>query len=309
VHAHRRRTLAVIVVTLALVATSPARAQTQWMDLEPRNSVRLEMSTGGQENDGLGDGFTGAVFATVRIAVGARTSVVAEVPYAHGHVPNVGYATEAGPYPWEIDRRSTLGNPYVGAEHSLGTTAWRYELGARLPVADPAETDGLAFGRVSGVEHEDAFVARTLHLRGAFGYDAAVHRREGVGFDARVAPVWAIVTHNPPFVEAGNPPFQLHHTSRMLFDYDVNMRVQGPNARLVFGVAGLWAPVGSEVGGETRAAADATILLKLIHLPVHPGLGARIPLESSDDPFTSGRHASTYLGLSIPFGGRASAGA
>jgi hypothetical protein len=71
------------------------------------------------------------------------------------------------------------------------------------------------------------------------------------------------------------------------------------------GVAGRWAPVGSEVPDETRSIAEVTFLLELLHAPMRPGLGVRIPLDGlrQDSYDLPNRQASAYLGVSVPFGG------
>jgi hypothetical protein len=208
----------------------------------------------------------------------------------------------------------TLGNPYLGIERALPAPGTHVEFGIRPSVVDG--NDAQTAGSGSGVEHEEAFVPRTVHVRGAIGWEATAGRNDHFAFAARLAPTWQIVTHNPS-VEARSPvypydvePVPLSQRSRVLFDYAVNARLQGPNGRLAFGLAGRRAPTHVEPFSatgftlQTNSAAEFTMMLELTHAAVQPSFALRLPIGAETQRFEPA-HGSLALGLLVPFGGSA----
>jgi hypothetical protein len=301
-----------VLAALALVAVAaPAQAQSPWLALDPRGGARLEWSAGGIETYSYGDdSFEGSVIASGRVPLGQRTFLVSELPLVRG-------AYEGGTYVYSPGRgyffvpagRTAVGNPYVGLERALAHPRWRVEAGLRLPVAEADQDDALSYGRAQGVEHEDAFLPRVVHLRTALGYDRGARKVHDWAFGARLAPGWEIVTHNPPLVQVFAFPdtvvvAQVHRVSRLRLDYDANLRLQGPNARLALGVVGRWTSSVSPESFDRASLTELTLQLELLHPRVRPTLGARVPFGRHHDYEPNRRVTSAFIGVGIPFGAR-----
>jgi hypothetical protein len=319
----RTRVAAVpLTVVLACLAATAAGAQTQWLDRGTRNAARLDVAFPGLGDEDAGTFPMGAAFATARVAVARGTWLVGELPYAHvrvsQYVSPVLYGGQS-PDGTNFGTGSTLGNPYLGVEHALSPEAMRVEFGLRPSVANANQVSALFAGFGSGVEHQEAFVPRTVHVRGAIAWQAGADRDDRFGIAARIAPTWEIVTHNPLF-EVQSPvypydlePVHLSPGSRMVLDYAVNARLQGPNGRIAVGLAGRRAPAQAnefsaiDFRPEANSAADFTMMLELIHARVQPSFALRLPIGDETKQFEASHGAFTF-GLLVPFGGTARRG-
>jgi hypothetical protein len=168
-------TAAFVVVGSSLVPTSPARAQSLWLDRSEPRIVQLEiLKPDPSDADDLSFG-SSVWYLSGRKAFSPKLHGVIEVPWATASLGTS--SAEDG---------LILGNPYVGIEFGSATSAALGEFGARLPFAGSKPVPQ-ALGVFSDLERWPAWVDDAAALR------AGVRLRTkptdgGATLEARIAP-------------------------------------------------------------------------------------------------------------------------
>jgi hypothetical protein len=142
-----RITLPVMGLT-ALAVAAPLGAQSaQWLGPSDGKAIWVEMIRPDIDFDDVGF-FTTAWQAGVRVPVGERLAVVAELPFAHADI-DLSDDDETG--------TTGFGNPYLGVEFGRKAGCLRGEVGARVPLA-PDDNAGMAVGLLGDfVDRAEAF--------------------------------------------------------------------------------------------------------------------------------------------------------
>lgn len=162
-----------------------AKAQSIWLEPISDNEIQLEILKPSFAEDGYFDQdytySTLTCYLSGRFALGEKTRLVGELPFAHA-------ATKNG-----TTSDSALGNLYLGAEFGRVRSGIQGDLGIRVPTA-PSNNLAAAVGALSDyVDRFEAFLPEKLSVIAAARYR---HRSaEGFGLGARLAPVLSIDTN------------------------------------------------------------------------------------------------------------------
>jgi hypothetical protein len=285
------RALACLFGAVLALETSPAHAQTMWLDRDAPATVRVEWLSSPLRYD-LKRSATYALFATARVPVARHAWAVVEVPWAREELVTASYAD------WPVYFGSQqFGNVYVGGEFAPRRTGLRYEAGVRLPTQGPG-TDGTLTGYANaGVERQSAFVGRATALRlGAFLHREA-DARLPLGWNVGVAPAWQVPSRGPGFIGAGSLdilPFSLYEAQQTLgtrhalfVDTSANLRVEGEHVRFGAGFAMRWLaghPAGTFAENQVS---ELSFALDVLRGPVHPAVTWTLPLDEDQKTWTS----------------------
>lgn len=156
-HPSTRCTSLLVALFLAwLGASSPSTAQSLWTKPYTPNQVTLELLQPALDvapNEELSF-LTGAAVLGGSFLLNDRTTLVAELPFAH-------YRAEIGADDPTTVTESAIGNPYVGLGVSSTRVPLLIELGVRLPLVTDSNTATWA-GAASDLDHSEAFAPHQL---------------------------------------------------------------------------------------------------------------------------------------------------
>lgn len=262
----------VLTLALALVLAAPARAQSVWLDREPRPSVLAEVYF--PSFDGADSHFpTWTWFAATRLPIGRTTSFVAELPYVR----------------WEFGSGLTnssdasIGNPYLGVEIAPHPTGPRFEIGARVPLMSDDNLTSFLVGYLTDVERQEAFVPHVVAMRLGMHYHHAADEGSRVAYDLRLVPS-AWITTDDSFL-ADNEVF---------IGYGGTVRYEGEHVRAGGGFTGRWNATNG--GGDFGASSfhQLDLAADFLRGPVRPGIQLKVPLDADLTSFID-----TTVGVSL----------
>ncbi len=177
------------VIALSLLTGAiPSSAQPFWIPRDGKQAVMLEFLRPSFEGVDA-EFYSGAVFASARLAVSSHFAIVGEVPYAH-HESNFdlfggGSTTESG---------NTIGNIYLGLETIPGSSPFFAEFGVRAPLASEDEFLAGLTGTFSDVTRWEAFLPNFLSIHAAVNLHEV--SRSNIEYRLRFCPAVVIPTED-----------------------------------------------------------------------------------------------------------------
>jgi len=249
------RRFLLLAACLALVAV-PASAQSVWLDREHRPSVLGEVLFPTFEG-GDTEFPTWAWFIAGKLPVGSGTSLVLELPYAHGDVGG-GEGSSAG----------SIGNPYVGFDYQPKPSGLVLEAGLRLPLESDEEFLPFIVGTASDVARWEAFWPNLVPVRIGIHYHHGPSRTTTpIAWDLRVVPTAWIPT------EEGDTEF--------FFGYGGTIRYEGAEARIGAGLDGRWLATSDNADFGEASYHQLDLAADFLRGSVRPGLQVKVPLDDA----------------------------
>jgi hypothetical protein len=251
----------ILLVLFVLAVAAPASAQSIWLDREHRPSIMAEQFF--PSFDGADSGFpTWTWFLTGKLPLGDEgTSVVLELPYAHG---------EFGDEPF-TDSEGSIGNPYVGLEYRPHPTGLILEAGGRLPLASDEKFIPFIVGYYTDVERQEAFVPDQIPLRIGFHYHhAPSDAGTPISWDLRLVPsVWIVTDDEDGLLEE----------SEFFFGYGGLVRYEGETARVGGGITGRWNATNDNADFGEASVHQLDLGADFLRGSVRPGIQVKLPLD------------------------------
>jgi hypothetical protein len=265
------RRFLLLAACLILVAV-PASAQSVWLDREHRPSVLGEVLFPNFEGDGT-EFPTWAWFVAGKLPVGSGTSVVLELPYAHGDIGD-GSGSSAG----------SIGNPYVGFDYQPKPSGLVLEGGLRLPLQSDEEFLPILVGLAADVDRWEAFWPEVVPVRiGIHYHHAPSGTNAPIAWDLRVAPTVWIPTED--------------QDTEFFIGYGGTVRYQGADARIGAGLTGRWLATNDDADFGESSSHQIDLAADFLHGSVRPGLQMKVPLD--DGLFLSSVDYSWGLTLTV----------
>lgn len=262
----------VLTTALALLLAAPARAQSVWLDREPRPSVLAEVYFPSfDETDSHFPTWTW--FAAARLPIGRTTSFLAELPYVRWEFGS-GLANASD---------ASIGNPYLGVEIAPRPTGFRFEIGARAPLMSDDNLTTFLVGYLTDVERQEAFLPDVVPIRLGIHYHRAAQEGSRVAYDLRLVPSVWIKTDDTFLAD-----------DEVFFGYGGTVRYEGEQVRAGGGFTGRWNATndGSDFGGSSFHQLD--LAADFLRGSVRPGIQLKVPL---DDDLTD--FVDPILGVSL----------
>ena len=249
---------AALVLALGCAFPLPARAQSAWLEREPRASVFLEVLHPDLDR---GTKFpTWAWFLTARVPVREHTALVVELPYARGEVADFYFGTLSS---------AAVGNPYIGVSRVPRPSGVHLEAGIRLPLASDDVGVGETVGFLSDIEREEAFVPDQLTARVGVHFVSVADEKSSFAYDLRFAPAIWIKTGDDGLSD-----------SETFLGYGLTIRNVHRDARIGFGFTGRWNLSSGTANFDASTVHEFDAAADFLHGRVRPGLQFKAPLDS-----------------------------
>jgi hypothetical protein len=252
-------------------------AQQVWLGSGRGGEFSVEILRPALKNIAGDQSFTSvAAFMTGRFPLGPRTTLVAELPFAHGSFKYSffgGGATESG---------SALGNPYIGVEGGRDGSAAFGEFGVRAPLASENQAAQLV-GLAADLERTDAFAPNIVTVSAFANY--RVVAPSGFTFRIRGGPLGWIATKDNV----------LKDNAELWFAYAVQAGYQSRAFTFIGGVGGR-AIITEDVD---RRFTDQIVLSATYRVGgLRPGLSLRLPIDNNRDQIV-GSTIGVSLGVEL----------
>jgi hypothetical protein len=242
-----------LIVLAALTMATPAFSQSLWLDRHYRPSVLGEVLFPTFEG-GDTEFPTWAWFVSGKLPVGDGTSVVLELPYAHGDVGD-GPGSSAG----------SIGNPYLGIDYQPKPSGLILEAGVRLPLESDEEFLPFIIGTASDVDRWEAFWPNLVPIRLGFHYHHAPASTP-VEWDLRFVPsVWI--------------PTESGADTELFFGYGGTVRYAGEQVRVGGGLGGRWNATADNADFGESSWHQLDLEADFLPGSVRPGLQLKVPID------------------------------
>ena len=244
----------ILLVLAVLGLAAPASAQSVWLDRHQRPSVLGEVLFPTFEN-GDTQFPTWAWFVSGKLPIGSDgTSLVLELPYAHGDVGE-GPGNAGG----------SIGNPYIGIDYQPKPTGLILEAGLRLPLESDEEFLPFIIGTASDLDRWEAFWPNLVPIRIGFHYHHAPCAAP-VSWDLRLVPsVWI--------------PTQSGGDTELFLGYGGTVRYEGEQARVGAGLGGRWDTTAEGADFSESSWHQLDLEADFLRGSVRPGLQMKVPLD------------------------------
>ena len=269
-------------------AAGSLAAQEIWLGSGRRSAVSVEFLRPDLKMPGADQSFaSAAIFATGRFAIGKRTTLVVELPYAFGRVT---YGYYLGPGGAISGWRSTLGNPYVGIEGGRDGDSFIGELGVRAPLFSDNSLSPLLVGTFADLEREDAFLSKVVTVSAFANLRASTPG--GFVFRVRGGPLLWVPTAQYVLTSPGGPN---SGATELWFAYAVQAGYQSRSATILGGVGGR-AILTEDVSNRFI---DQLVLAASYRVGgLRPGVSVRLPIDAGRDQIVG---STIGVSLSVDF--------
>lgn len=158
-----RPIMAMLIVIVILILPAALPAQSFWLEHSKGKTFLLEIfkppvnrSVYNGESYPVDYSFeTVALFFSLRLPVGSKTSLVAELPFAHAAFDTK--SDRAFSFYHNSGRANTIGSPYLGFELGSQTSRVYPEVGIRLPLIKAGNNYAADVGKLADSDRREAF--------------------------------------------------------------------------------------------------------------------------------------------------------
>ena len=257
----------ILAAALGTAVSTPAAAQSLWMQRDGDHTVLLELLRPNIEevNSEL---LSGAFFLSGRTRVSSGISLVGELPYLRHASSFMGTDMDGNEVMVELSS-STIGNPYVGMEARLGSGPAFLEVGGRPPFASDEEPDedpdAVLTGFLSDVTRMGAFLPDVASIQ--VGINLREVTESKLAYRVRLSPMVAI-------------PSQSGADPELFAMYSFQIGYHGSLARMGAGMSGqaLVTEDFGNLGNRTRNHLE--IHADFLPGAIRPGLDVQLPFGS-----------------------------